>query len=173
MICIHDIVFFLYILEIFILNQVQQQQNQQQQTQAAINEAVARSNSTTSTVATQQLFSYKMASSFPSTTMANVAVSTSNSPVGAYDYRLGTMNTLVARPGDPQIQAATPGTQWWYTAAAGGQNPLENIQHQQVAAQQQQQTQQNHQQHQQAQSAHSVHTPPTVSVLINYISYPF
>ena len=111
-----------------------------------------------------------MASSFPSTTMSGVTVSTSNSPVvGAYDYRLGTMNTLVARPGDPQtIQSAAPGTQWWYAAAAGGQNPLENIQHQQVA--QQQQNQQNHQQHQAQAVQHSVHTPPPPVSFLKSIS---
>lgn len=139
---------------------VQQQQNQQQQ---SLNEA--RSNSTTST-STPQLFSYKMASSFPTTTMSGVTVSTSNSSV-AYDYRLGAMSTMVARPGDPQtMTSSAPGTpQWWYAAAAGGQNSLENSiqQHQQQQASQQQNQQQQQQQQHQAQNVHTVHTPPPVS----------
>jgi high mobility group protein B1 len=89
---------------------VVQNQHQQQQTGGQQGHDSARS--TPSTVATQQLFSYKMASSFPNpaTTMAGV-VSTSNSSVGAYDYRLG-MSTMVARPGDPTttMTSATPGT---------------------------------------------------------------
>lgn len=147
-------------------NHLQQQQQQQihqvvvqqQQQTNALNEA-QRNNSTTSTVATQQLFSYKMASSFPT---SGVTVSTSNAPT-AYDYRLG-MSTMVARPGDAQtLNSSAPGTQWWYTTA--GQNTLENLQqHQQQ--QQQQQNQAQAQQHQ-TQNLHNVHSSnaTTVSVI--------
>jgi high mobility group protein B1 len=144
-----------------IINQHHQQNHMQQQPQQQIHQVVVqqqpqnlndlnRSNSTTSTVATQQLFSYKMASSFPS---SGVTVSTSNAPA-AYDYRLG-MN--------PQGMATAPGTQWWYATA--GQNTLENLQqqqqHQQVPQQQNQPQQQ-----QQHQTQHNVHsTPNTVSLL--------
>lgn len=134
--------------------------NQQQQSQA-LND-LNRANSTTSTVATQQLFSYKMASSFPT---SGVTVSTSNAPA-AYDYRLG-MGSMVSRPGDPQGMTAAPGTQWWYATA--GQNTLENLQqqnqhHQQQVTQQQNQPQQ--QQHQ-TQNIHNVHsTPNTVSTFL-------
>lgn len=102
---------------------------------------------TTSTVATQQLFSYKMASSFPGS--QGVTVSTSNAPA-AYDYRLGM--------GTPQGMTAAPGTQWWYATA--GQNTLDNLQqhqqvnhqipssgHQQVAPQPQQPQQNQHNVH--------------------------
>ncbi|CRK95524.1 CLUMA_CG008993, isoform A [Clunio marinus] len=79
-----------------IINQHHQQNHMQQQPQQQIHQVVVqqqsqalndlnRANSTTSTVATQQLFSYKMASSFPT---SGVTVSTSNTPA-AYDYRLG------------------------------------------------------------------------------------
>lgn len=127
-------------------NHMQQQQQQPQQIHQVVVQQqqsqahdLNRSNSTTSTVATQQLFSYKMASSFPS---PGVTVSSSNAP-SAYDYRLG-MGTMVSRPGDPQGMSAPPGTQWWYATA--GQNTLENLQ------QQQHQQQVNHQQAVQAQA---------------------
>lgn len=160
-----------------ILNQHHQQNHMQQQPQQQIHQVVVqqqaqqalndlnRVNSTTSTVATQQLFSYKMASSFPS---SGVTVSTSNAPA-AYDYRLG-MGSMVSRPGDPQGMTTAPGTQWWYATA--GQNTLENLQqqqqqqqnqhHQQQVTQQQNQPQQ--QQQHQTQNIHNVHsTPNTVS----------
>jgi high mobility group protein B1 len=142
-----------------IINQHHQQNHMQQQPQQQIHQVVVqqqpqtlndlnRSNSTTSTVATQQLFSYKMASSFPS---SGVTVSTSNAPA-AYDYRLG-MN--------PQGMTTAPGTQWWYATA--GQNTLENLQQQQQQHQQVPQ-QQNQPQQQQHQTQHNVHsTPNTVS----------
>jgi high mobility group protein B1 len=151
-----------------IINQHHQQNHMQQQPQQQIHQVVVqqqsqalndlnRSNSTTSTVATQQLFSYKMASSFPT---SGVTVSTSNAPA-AYDYRLG-MGTMVSRPGDPQGMTAAPGTQWWYATA--GQNTLENLQQQQHQHQQQvtqQQQQQNQpQQQQQHQTQHNVHSTP-------------
>lgn len=172
-----------------ILNQ-HHQQNHMQQPQQQIHQVVVqqqsqalndlnRSNSTTSTVATQQLFSYKMASSFPSS--GGVTVSTSNAPA-AYDYRLG-MGTMVSRPGDPQGMTAAPGTQWWYAPA--GQNTLENLQqqqqqqHQQQVTQQPQHQQQNQPQQQQHQTQHNAHsTPNTVSeeilvfVLLNHFSAP-
>jgi high mobility group protein B1 len=160
-----------------ILNQHHQQNHMQQQPQQQIHQVVVqqqaqalndlnRVSSSGSTVATQQLFSYKMASSFPS---SGVTVSTSNAP-GAYDYRLG-MGSMV-RPGDPQGMTAAPGTQWWYATA--GQNTLENLQqqqqqHQQQVNQQQQQQQQQQnqpqqQQQHQTQNIHNVHsTPNTVS----------
>lgn len=131
-----------------------QNQNQPHQQMQHTQQVVVQNQpqQTTSTVATQQLFSYKMASSFPGS--QGVTVSTSNAPA-AYDYRLGM--------GTPQGMTATPGTQWWYATA--GQNTLENLQqhqqvnhqiassgHQQVAPQPQQPPQ------------HNVHsTPNTVS----------
>jgi high mobility group protein B1 len=146
-----------------LLNQHQQQlvaqqhqvvvQNQHQQQQQH-----DTSRSTPSTVATQQLFSYKMASSFPNpaTTMAGV-VSTSNSSVGAYDYRLG-MSTMVARPGDPTtMTSATPGTQWWYTTQQNVDNTIQQNQHQ---------SQQN-----QHQNVHNVTTTP--SVRFYFLNYEF
>uniref|UniRef100_A0A1L8DD76 Putative dorsal switch protein 1 n=1 Tax=Nyssomyia neivai TaxID=330878 RepID=A0A1L8DD76_9DIPT len=127
--------------------QIQQQQQhqaavQQQQTQQVHSESRGPQ-STASVVPTQQLFSYKMASSFqnPATTISGTTVVSSNSPVGAYDYRL--MGGMVARPGDPQSMSGTPGTQWWYP---GGQN-IDN------ALQQ-------HQNQQHQQNLHNVHTPP-------------
>lgn len=128
-----------------ILNQHHQnQQNHMQQQQQQIHQVVvqqqndaARNNVSTSNAASQQLFSYKMASSFPSS-----AVSTSNAP-SAYDYRLG----MGATQG--MNVTTSPGTQWWYTAA--GQNALENLQQQQHQQQQQQISQQQQQQSQQQQ----------------------
>lgn len=139
--------------------QVHQVVVQQQQSQA---HDLNRSNSTTSTVATQQLFSYKMASSFPS---PGVTVSSSNAP-SAYDYRLG-MGTMVARPGDPQGMSAPPGTQWWYATA--GQNTLENLQQQQQQQQQNPQMQ-NHlqgQQNPQMQGQQNPHSNPQHQQQVN------
>lgn len=102
-----------------------QNQNQPHQQMQHTQQVVVQNQpqQTTSTVATQQLFSYKMASSFPGS--QGVTVSTSNAPA-AYDYRLGM--------GTPQTMTAAPGTQWWYASA--GQNTLENLQqHQQVSHQ--------------------------------------
>jgi type II secretory pathway pseudopilin PulG len=165
-----------------ILNQHHQQQNhmqqqqiqqqivvQQQQSQAqALNDA--RSNANTTSVASQQLFSYKMASSFPG------GVPTSSASVqSAYDYRLGM--------GAPQGMTSNPGTQWWYTNA--GQNALENLQQQQQQHQQQQQQQQQvsqqqsqSQQHQaQHQTQHNVHTTPvsfqSLSHLSLFLTHPY
>ncbi|XP_055684692.1 high mobility group protein DSP1 [Lutzomyia longipalpis] len=129
--------------------QIQQQQQhqaavqQQQQSQQQAHNESRGPQSTASVVPTQQLFSYKMASSFqnPATTISGTTVVTSNSPVGAYDYRL--MGGMVARPGDPQSMSGNPGTQWWYP---GGQN-IDN------ALQQ-------HQNQQHQQNLHNVHTPP-------------
>lgn len=144
-------------------NHMQNQQvlHQVVQTQA-LNDA-ARSNTTTSVAASQQLFSYKMASSFPTPT----------SSASAYDYRLNM--------GAPQSMATTnPGTQWWYTTA--GQNAIENLQqqqqqHQQQQQQQQQQVQQSQpQQHQthQTQNIHNVHsnTTPVSSIFLSLTNSP-
>lgn len=129
-----------------------QNQNQPHQQMQHTQQVVVQNQpqQTTSTVATQQLFSYKMASSFPGS--QGVTVSTSNAPA-AYDYRLG-MST-------PQGMTAAPGTQWWYATA--GQNTLDNLQqhqqvnhqipssgHQQVAPQPQQPQQ----------TQHNVHSTP-------------
>lgn len=141
------------------IHQVVVQQQQQQQTQA-LND-VARSNSTTS-VASQQLFSYKMASSFPS---GGVPTSSAS----AYDYRLAGMGQGMA--------TTNPSTQWWYTTA--GQNALENLQQQQQHQQQQQiqqQQQQNQQQSQsqhQTQNIHNVHsnTTPVSSLSFQILSH--
>lgn len=141
-------------------NHLQQQQQQQQQqihqvvVQQQQNQSlsdVSRSNSTSS-AASQQLFSYKMANSFPSSGV----VPTSS----AYDYRLG----MGAQSG----MSTNPSTQWWYTTA--GQNALENLQQQQVT-QQQSQVQQHQtqiQQHQ-TQNIHNVHsnTTPVSSAVWN------
>lgn len=122
-----------------VVQQPQQQQQQQTQQQAH-NEAGSRSNSTTSNAATQQLFSYKMASSFqnPSTTMSAAGtVATTNS--GAYDYRLN-------------MSPSAPAAQWWYPSGGGGggaQNLEQNVQH---AGANQHQNQHS--------TGHAVHTPP-------------
>lgn len=115
---------------------------QQQQQQQAHNE-VARSQTSTSGGPTQQLFSYKMASSFqnPATTMAGVTVATTNS--GAYDYRLN------------MTPAAAPGAQWWYPS---GQNMEQGMQHQ---------ANQHQQSNQHGQSVHGVHTPPPAVCIIS------
>lgn len=111
-----------------IQHQVVQQQPQQQQQHS--------SNNSSTSGPTQQLFSYKMASSFQNPASTGVTVATTNA--GAYDYRL---NMTPA--------AAAPGTQWWYTA---GQN-IEQLH------QQNQQHQQTTNQH--PQTVHGVtHTPP-------------
>jgi high mobility group protein B1 len=133
-------------------NHMQQQQQQQQQIHQVVVQQ-QQNNSTTSSSASQQLFSYKMATSFPST-----GVSTSN----AYDYRLAGMGT------QGMNVTTTPGTQWWYTAA--GQNALENLQQaqqQQVSQQnQQQQAQQQSQAHQHQQNVHNAHSNAnSVSIL--------
>lgn len=114
--------------------QQQQQQQQQAAQQQAQHDAVARSTA----AATQQLFSYKMASSFqnPATTMTSATVS--SSPVascmrGGYDYRLGDgmvgggNGGLVGaggRPGDASL-AGSAAPQWWYPSGMG--NPIQNV----------------------------------------------
>jgi hypothetical protein len=125
-----------------LLNQqlvVQQQQQQQQQAvaqQQAQHDTVARS--TAAAVATQQLFTYKMASSFqnPATTMTSASVS-SSSPVAScmrgYDYRLGDgrvgggsggMVGAGGRPGDASL-ASSAAPQWWYPSGMG--SPIQNV----------------------------------------------
>jgi hypothetical protein len=142
-------------------NHMQQQQQQQQIHQVVVQQQQSQANNvTTSNAASQQLFSYKMASSFPSG-----AVATSNAPA-AYDYRLG----MGATQG--MNVASTPGTQWWYTAA--GQNALENLQQQQQQHQTQsvaQQVSQQSQQHQ-TQNIHNVHsnTTPVSSLDFQFLS---
>ncbi|GFG32165.1 hypothetical protein Cfor_09695 [Coptotermes formosanus] len=122
-----------------LLNQqlaVQQQQQQQAVAQQqAQHDTVARS---TAAAATQQLFSYKMASSFqnPATTMTSASVS-SSSPVAScmrgYDYRLGDgmvgggsggMVGAGGRPGDASL-AGSAAPQWWYPSGMG--SPIQNV----------------------------------------------
>lgn len=132
------------------------QQSQQSQLQQHNDSSGRNVNiSTTSTAASQQLFSYKMASSFPNpaTTMSGVTVSSTGNPVGAYDYRLG----MISRPGDPPSMAsASPAaTQWWYA----GQANIDNAIHQQQQQQQNQHQSQSQQNNQQ--NVHNAHTPPS------------
>lgn len=141
-------------------------QNHMQQQQQQIHQVVVQQQPQVATSApgTQQLFSYKMASGFPATSVA--AVSTSNP---SYDYRLAM----------GQGMATTPGTtQWWYATA--GQNTLESLQQQQLNQQQSQQqqiSQQNQptqQQQSQHQNLHNVHsTPNSVSKLTLLFSSSF
>lgn len=116
--------------------QIQQHQVVQQPPQAQQHNEIARSNN--SNAPGQQIFSYKMASSFQNPASAGVTVATTNT--GAYDYRLN------MTPG--AANAAPAGTQWWY---ATGQN-VEPI-HQQNQAHQQTNQQQQHQQTNQHQQA--------------------
>lgn len=121
-----------------LLNQqlvVQQQQQQQAVAQQqAQHDTVARSTA----AATQQLFTYKMASSFqnPATTMTSASVS-SSSPVAScmrgYDYRLGDgmvgggsggMVGAGGRPGDASL-ASSAAPQWWYPSGMG--SPIQNV----------------------------------------------
>lgn len=103
--------------------QQHQQQQQQAQQQASQHDAVARS--TAAAAATQQLFSYKMASSFqnPATTMTSATVS-SSSPVAScmrgYDYSSGGMVGAGGRSGD-----AGSAPQWWYPS--GMANSIQNV----------------------------------------------
>lgn len=142
-----------------IINQHHQQNHMQQQQQ--IHQVVVQQQpqvltSTSSAPGSQQLFSYKMASGFPATSVATV--STSNP---SYDYRLAMGQGMGTTPGT---------TQWWYATA--GQNTLENLQQQQQQqlnqqSQQQQQIsqQQTQQQQSQHQNLHNVHsTPNSVSL---------
>lgn len=121
-----------------LLNQqlaVQQQQQQAAAQHQAQHDAIARS---TAAATTQQLFSYKMASSFqnPATTMTSASVS-SSSPVAScmrgYDYRLGDgmvgggsggMVGAGGRPGDASL-AGSAAPQWWYPSGMG--NPIQNV----------------------------------------------
>lgn len=121
------------------MNQQQQQLTQQQQAQQQHHQDIVRSTA----AATQQLFSYKMASSFqnPATTGTQSNPVSTSTPVGScmrggYDYRLGTgPGTGGGVPGTPS--APPPGVQWWYPGGVmdAGQNNL----HQQLQGQQQQQ----------------------------------
>ncbi|XP_076623973.1 high mobility group protein DSP1 [Colletes latitarsis] len=124
-----------------LMNQQQQQLSQQQAQQQQHHQDIVRS--TAAAAATQQLFSYKMASSFqnPATTGTQSNPVSTSSPVGScmrggYDYRLGTgPGTGGGVPGTPS--APPPGVQWWYPGGVmdAGQNNL----HQQLQGQQQQQ----------------------------------
>lgn len=102
------------------LQQHQQILHQQQQ-------LAAQQLQSTSAPTQQQIFSYKMASSFQNapTTISNV---TSTSPIGAagirgYDYRLGG-----GMGANPSMTGATPASQWWYPSAMDSsmQNNLQN-----------------------------------------------
>ena len=122
-----------------LLNQqlaAQQQQQQAAAQQQAQHDTVARS--TAAAAATQQLFTYKMASSFqnPATTMTSASVS-SSSPVAScmrgYDYRLGDgmvgggsggMVGAGGRPGDASL-ASSAAPQWWYPSGMG--SPIQNV----------------------------------------------
>ncbi|KAI4462663.1 high mobility group protein dsp1 [Holotrichia oblita] len=101
------------------LQQHQQILHQQQQLAAQ-----QLQSSTSSAPTQQQIFSYKMASSFqnPSTNVS------STSPIGAagirgYDYRLGG-----GMGGNPAMSGPTPASQWWYPSAMDSsmQNSLQN-----------------------------------------------
>ena len=110
--------------------------NQQQQQLSQHHQDIVRSTA----AATQQLFSYKMASSFqnPATTGAQSSPVSTSSPVGScmrgpttggYDYRLG-----VGTPGTGGgPTGAPPGVQWWYPGGVmdAGQNNLHQQQMQQ------------------------------------------
>lgn len=123
-----------------LMNQQQQlsQQQQQQAQQQQHHQDIVRSTA----AATQQLFSYKMASSFqnPATTGTQSNPVSTSTPVGScmrggYDYRLGTgPGSGGGVPGTPS--APPPGVQWWYPGGVmdAGQNNL----HQQLQGQQQQ-----------------------------------
>lgn len=154
-----------------LLNQQHQQQLQQHQQQ--LQQQQLQQNTSQGQQQTQQIFTYKMASSFqnPASTAGVVVnntsnqsnasnnqgggggggttVVTSNSP---YDYRLGMANMLATAAAarqqseqqqQQQLQQQT--TQWWY--ANQQQQNLES------AIQQQQQQQNQH-------NLHNVHTPP-------------
>lgn len=139
-----------------LINQHQQQQQQHQQlvqqhqiqhqvvqqTPQGQHNEIARSNN--SNVPGQQIFSYKMASSFQNPS-GGVTVATTNA--GAYDYRLN------MTPG--AANAAAPGTQWWYTT---GQN-VEQVH---------QQTNQAHQQTNQHQQQTNQHSQAVCVVLLIY-----
>ncbi|KAF7417896.1 hypothetical protein HZH68_000549 [Vespula germanica] len=130
------------------LNQQQQQQAQQQQQQQHHQQQQHQQQQdiVRSTAAgTQQLFSYKMASSFqnPATTGTQSSPVSTSTPVGScmrggYDFRLGNAPGSGGGgvPGTPS--APPPGVQWWYPGGvmdAAAQNNL----HQQLQSQQQQQ----------------------------------
>lgn len=107
-------------------HQVQQIQQHQVVQQQAHND-VQRSNS--SAAPGQQLFTYKMASSFQNPAGGAVAVATTNA---AYDYRL-----------PAATNAAAPGTQqWWYTTQQNVEQVHQNQAHQQTNQQHQQTTNQ-------------------------------
>ncbi|XP_031628780.1 high mobility group protein DSP1 [Contarinia nasturtii] len=115
--------------------QIQQHHVVQQTPQGQQHNDIARS--INSNAPGQQIFSYKMASSFQNPA-GGVTVATTNA--GAYDYRLN-MAPAAANTG-----AAAPGTQWWYTT---GQNVEQIQQHNQAHQQTNQQHPQTNQ-HQQA-----------------------
>lgn len=151
-----------------------QNQNQPHQQMQHTQQVVVQNQpqQTTSTVATQQLFSYKMASSFPGS--QGVTVSASNAPA-AYDYRLGM--------GTPQGMTTAPGTQWWYATA--GQNTLDNLQqhqqvnhqipssgHQQVASQTQQPQQNQHNVHSTPNTVRKCYSFNVCKVKVIHIFHP-
>ncbi|KAL2740558.1 high mobility group protein DSP1-like [Vespa velutina] len=121
--------------------QQQQQQQHHQQQQHQQQQDIVRSTA----AGTQQLFSYKMASSFqnPATTGTQSSPVSTSTPVGScmrggYDFRLGNAPGSGGGgvPGTPS--APPPGVQWWYPGGvmdAAAQNNL----HQQLQSQQQQQ----------------------------------
>lgn len=139
---------------------LQHHQHLLHQQQLAVQQQAQIDAANSSASATQQLFSYKMASSFqnPTTTVSNA---TSTSPVGAagirgYDYGM--------TGGNPTMSAPAPAAQWWYppgnmdnmhNTLLNAQNLQNNMQHLQ------QQSQQQHQQQQQPQqNMPPVQTPP-------------
>ncbi|XP_017786183.1 PREDICTED: high mobility group protein DSP1 [Nicrophorus vespilloides] len=129
----------------------QQQQSQQQQQQQQI--------STAAPTQQEQIFSYKMASSFqnPATTISNVS---STSPVGAagirgYDYRLG--GGMAG--GNPAMSAPAPAAQWWYPSAMDNSMQSNNMQQPQNNGQNNMQQPNNPN----MQNMQPVHTPPPVS----------
>lgn len=121
-----------------LLNQQLAVQHQQQQQAVAQQQAQHDNVARSTAAATQQLFSYKMASSFqnPATTMTSASVS-SSSPVAScmrgYDYRLGDgmvgggsggMVGAGGRPGDASL-ASSAAPQWWYHSGMG--SPIQNV----------------------------------------------
>lgn len=125
-----------------LMNQQQQQQLGQQQQH---HQDIVRS---TATATTQQLFSYKMASSFqnPATTGTQSSPVSTSTPVGScmrggYDYRLGSGPGQGAGgggvPGTPS--APPPNVPNWgtWTYAGGVMDAGQNNLHQQLQSQQQ------------------------------------
>ncbi|XP_014601686.1 PREDICTED: high mobility group protein DSP1-like [Polistes canadensis] len=128
------------------LNQQQQAQQQQQQQHHQQQQHQQQQDIVRSTAAaTQQLFSYKMASSFqnPATTGTQSSPVSTSTPVGScmrggYDFRLGNAPGSGGGgvPGTPS--APPPGVQWWYTTGGVMDAAAQNNLHQQLQSQQQQ-----------------------------------